>query len=195
MNRSVRLLLVVAPLVISGAAFADDLTYACEQIRPDEPYTGTIPKPFTMVPLCHDAAPAGRYRSHYSFVGDATVSGTAVYKDTDTGPSAYFDADEMSKARLPTIPRFGATFGLSDEDANKFHMPLLMGESDCREAPATIRIKRIYVALEDSCFQGAYLPSYTVIRVGEYRICKAKTEIPPELKTHKKARKADSPEQ
>lgn len=170
-----KLIFMVYFCCISIAAIGEPSPPKCINQKPAQPFSGVIPPNFILVPTCKGASIASEYDSRYIFLGDATISGSIRYEDTETfGHYASFFADQQSEKLLPTnISLFKLNGEGSPNVQNIFNPPKLTSKIKCWEAPAKIRIKHINVNIDAGTdVEGNYLIDYTVLSVGKYEHCK-----------------------
>jgi hypothetical protein len=169
-----KLVLILIFCTQSAIAIATADSSLCVDVK-RKPFRGHIPKNFILVPPCLDAyvPEEGSYPiDEYLFVGDATITGNVMYQDTETyGPHPIFQANKQFQSLLPERTWY---FHLKNSNAIAFSnlkLPKLDAGS-CLTAPASIRIRKIYIINDGSDSAGASLPEYTVLHIGEYVACK-----------------------
>jgi hypothetical protein len=132
---------------------------------------------FRLVYPCPETENPDGYIWEYHLGGDATVTGTVWYGDTQYNEQLIFDVDEKDQNLVDGIPsfKFGNQYPIHKINigvGDLFNLPTLGGGGrNCWVARATVRVHMITVDREENSLAGNYLTEFSVPNVGEFKPC------------------------
>ena len=106
----------------------------------------------------------------FVYAGRMTIEGSIVRSESDSlGDQVEFHASEEQVSKLPLALH---SLRMNDKIIRLARIPALRDFNDCREAPATIQLRRLLVTLGPGTDNdGSFPVSWSLRRVGKFKKC------------------------